>query len=169
MSTTNRVVLGCLGVIGLVLVGVGTLVAMNWDAVSKNLSEAWDAQNEKTTATLFRWGELMSIGGELKAEYGAEPDVAYDTGTGGRVLSITFSNYQLPEEVTAKGHAREIAAFAIGKTTKFEEIDVVTVLFQTSAKKGVIETTSSSGSYSFALDELMPAQGQVEPAVDFVH
>ena len=36
-----------------------------------------------------------------------------------------------------------------GKTTKFEEIDVVTVLFQTSAKKGVIETTSSSGPYSF--------------------
>ncbi len=152
MSTTNRVVLGRLGMIGLVLLGLGTLVALNWDAVSKDLGQALDAQTERTQATLFRLGELMSISAELKAEYGAEPEVAYNTGTGGRILSITFSNYQLPEEVTAKAHAREIAAFAIEKTTKFEEIDAVVVLLQ------------SSGSYSFALDELMPAQPQAEPA-----
>ncbi len=128
-------VLISLGMIGLALVGVGSLVAVNWDAVSNDLQ-----------ATLFRLGELMSISAELKAEYGAEPDMAYDTGSGGRILSITFSDYQLPQEVTAKDHAREIAAFAIGKTTKFEQIDTVKVLF-----------ASSSGSFSFALDELMPA------------
>ena len=129
-------VLISLGMIGLALVGVGSLVAVNWDAVSNDLQ-----------ATLFRLGELMSISAELKTEYGAEPDMAYDTGSGGRVLSITFSDYQLPQEVTAKDHAREIAAFAIGKTTKFEQIDTVNVLF-----------TGSPESFSFALDELMPAR-----------
>ena len=163
MSTTNRVVLGCLGIVGLVVVGLGTLVALNWDAVSKDFGHALDAQAERTKVTLFRWGELMSMSAELKAEYGAEPNVTYDTGTGGRILSIALSNYRLPEEVTAKGHAREIAAFAIGKTTKSDEIDAVRVLFEPHAKKGAIETIESSGSYSFALDELMPDQTQAEP------
>ena len=163
MSTTNRVVLGCLGMVGLVVIGLGTLVALNWDAVSKDFGQALDAQAERTKATLFRLGELMSISAELKTEYGTEPDVVYNTGTAGRILSITFSNHKLPEEVTAKGHAREIAAFAIGKTTKFEEIDAVRVLFKTYAKNGTTEITNSSGTYSFALDELMPAQPQAEP------
>ena len=69
-------------------------------------------------------------------------------------MSIAFSNYRLPEEVTVQDHAREIAAFAIGTTTKFEEIDVVEVLFQ------------NSGPYSFVLDELMPARPQAEPATN---
>ena len=141
--------MGCLGIIGLVLTGAGTLVALNWDAVSSHLREALDVQTERTQVTLFRLGELMSISAELKSEYGAEPDVTYSTGTDGRILSIALSDYRLPEEVTAKGHAREIAVFAVGKTKKFEQIDVVEVLFQASA--GGLE------SFSFALDELMPA------------
>ena len=155
MRMTSRAVLGCLGVVGLVLVGIGTLVVLNWDAVSNKLDETLDTQAARTQATLFRLGELMSISAELKAQYGAEPDMTYDTGTGDRILGISFSNYQLPEKVTPKGHAREIAAFAIGKTTKFEQIDVVRVLFQTSSKKGVVETTSGSESYSFTLDDLI--------------
>jgi len=163
MSVTKREVLGCLGVIGLVLVGTGTFVVLNWDTVSKNLDEALDKQAGRTQTTLFRLGELMSIGAELKAQYGTEPDLAYDTGTGDRILSISFSNYPLPEEATAKGHAREIAVFAIGKTTKFEQIDAVKVLFQSSSKTGVIETTSGPESYSFSLDDLMPNQPQAKP------
>jgi hypothetical protein len=145
--------------VGLVLV-VGTLVALNWDTVSKAL----DAQTERTEATLFRLGELMSIKAELKTEYGTEPNVTYNTGDGDRILRITFSDYHLPEEPTAADHAREIAAFATAKTKKFEQIDTVEVLFQISVKKGGIETTSNSGSYRFALDELMPAQPQAEPS-----
>ena len=163
MSMTNRVVLGCLGVIGLVLVGIGTLVALNWDVGSKNLAEALDAQSDRTQATLFRLGEVMSISAELKAQYGAEPDVTYDTATGDRILSIAFSNYQMPGKVTTTSHAREIAACAIGKTTKFEQIDAVRVRFQTTSQKGVVETTSGSGSFSFALDDLMPNQPQAKP------
>jgi len=163
MSTSNRVILGCLGMVGLVVVGLGTLVALNWDAVSQDFGRAVDAQTERTKATLFRLGELMSISAELKTEYGTEPDVVYDIGTAGRILSITFSNYELPQEVTAEGHAREIAAFAIGKTTKFKEIDAVRVLFQTHAQNGATEIADSSESYSFALDELMPARPQAEP------
>ena len=155
MSMTNRAVLGCLGVIALVLVGIGTLVVLNWDAVSENLDETLNTQAARTQATLFRLGELMSISAELKAQYGSEPDVTYDTGTGDRILGISFSNYQLPEKVTSKGHAREIAAFAIGKTTKFEQIDAVKVLFR--------ETTNGSESYSFALDDLMSNQPQAKP------
>lgn len=143
---TNRV-LGCLGVIVLALVGAGTLVFLKRDTVSKNLLEALDTSSEKTQATLFRWGELMSIGAELKRQYGAAPEVTYDTSTSDRTLSIRFSNYRLPEQVRPEGHAREIAAFAIGKTTKFEQIDAVKVLFQ---------SPDGSGPYTFALDDLMP-------------
>ena len=97
MSMPTRAILGCLGVIGLVLAGIGTLVVLNWDVVSKTLAEASATQAQRTEATLFRLGEVMSISAELKAQYGAEPDVTYDTATGDRVLSISFSNYQLPE------------------------------------------------------------------------
>jgi hypothetical protein len=149
MSLSNRTIFGCLGGIGLALVVTSALVFSNWDTLSKNLIEALDNSSERTQATLFRWGELMSIGAELKRQYGAEPDVTYDTSTSDRTLNISFSNYQLPEQVTAEGHAREIAAFAIGKTTKFEQIDAVRVLFQ-----------NPSGSFTFALDDLMPSQPQ---------
>ena len=142
---TNRIILG-LGVIGLALVGAGTLVVSNRD-LSKNLAE-------KTQTTLFRWGELMSIGAELKRQYRAEPEVTYDTSSSDRTLSICFSNYRLPERVTPEGHAREIAAFAIGKTTKFEQIDAVKVLFQ---------SPDGSGPYTFALDDLMPSQPRQHP------
>ena len=146
-----KVVLGCVGVIGLILAGIGTLVALNWDAVSKDLDEALLTQTERTQATLFRMGELMSISAELKAQYGTDPDVAYDTDTGDRILRISFNNYQLPGNVSTKAHAREIAAFAIGKTTKLEQIDAVTVRFH------------GSEPYSFRLGALMPAQPQAEP------
>jgi hypothetical protein len=136
---TNRTSLG-IGVIVLALVGAGTLVVSNRD-LSKNLAE-------KTQATLFRWGELMSISAELKRQYGAEPDVTYDSSTRDRTLSICFNNYRLPEQETPEGHAREIAAFAIGKTTKSKQIDAVRVLFQ----------SPGSGPYTFALDDLMPNQ-----------
>ena len=150
MNMPNRTVLGWLGVIGLALVGTSTLIFLNRDTVFKNLFEAWDKQAERTQVTLFRWGELMSIGAELKAQYGVEPDVTYDTSTSDRTLSIRFSNYRLPEQAPAGDHAREIAAFAVGKTTKFEQIDAVRVLFQNPG--------DVSGSYTFALDDLMPSQ-----------
>jgi len=160
MNMLNRTILGCLGVISLALVGTGTLVFLNRDTVSKNLIEAWDTQAGRTQATLFRWGELMSISAELKVQYGAEPDVTYDTSTSDRTLNICFSNYELPEQVTTEGHAREIAAFAIGKTTKFEQIDAVRVLFQNLSGKDRVEATDGSGSYTFALHDLMPSQPQ---------
>ena len=163
MSMPNRTILGCLGVISLALVGTGTLVVLNWDTVSKNLTTALDTQAERTQATLFRWGELMSIGAELKVQYGAEPDVTYDTSTRDRTLNIRFSNYQLPEQVTIEGHAREIAAFAIGKTTKFQQVDAVTVLFQNPSRKGGVEATDGSRSCTFALGDLIPSQPQATP------
>ena len=55
----NRRILGCLGAIGLALAGLGIAVALNWDAVSKNLDEALTAQTEKTEATLFKWLSSM--------------------------------------------------------------------------------------------------------------
>jgi hypothetical protein len=155
MSLSNRTIFACLGGIGLALVATSALVFSNWDTISKNLTEALDNSSEKTQATLFRWGELMSIGAELKRQYGAEPDVTYDTSTSDRTLSICFSNYHLPEQVTAEGHAREIAAFAIGKTTKFGQIDVVRVLFQNPSRQGGVEATAGSGSFTFALHDLM--------------
>ena len=156
MSLSNRTIFGCLAVISLALVGTGALVLVNWGTISKNLTEALRTSSERTQTTLFRWGELMSLSAELKRRYGAEPDVTYDTSTSVRTLGIRFGNYQLPEQATAEGHAREIAAFAIGKTKKFEQIDAVRVQFQ------------GSGPYTFALDDLMPSRSQGSP-VDADH
>ena len=150
MSFPNRTILGFLGVVGLALVGTGTLVVLNWDTVSKDLAETWSTQAERTEATLFRWGELMSISAELKDRYGAEPDLTYDTSTGVRTLDIRLSNYRLPEQVTTQDHAREIAAFAIAQTTKSKQIDAVTVRFQ--------NPPDGSRSYTFALAALTQTQ-----------
>ena len=163
MSMPSRTILLSLGVTGLALVGTGTLFFLNRDSVSKNLVKAWDTRAEKTQATLFRWGELMSIGAELKDRYGAEPDVTYDTSSADRTLGIRFTNYRIPDRVTTEAHAREIAAFAIGKTTKFKQVDAVTVLFQSPSRTGSVEATDGSGPYTFALDELMPSPTQAGP------
>jgi len=143
MNAKIKIILGC--VVGLVLLCVGSFVALNWDTVSTNVAEALDAQTERTKVTFFRLGELMSIGVAVKDEYGVEPDMAYDVEEGGRILSVSFSDYRLPEDVTAEAHARDIAAFAVGRTKKFEEIDVVKVLF-------LPET------YGFDLDDLMSSR-----------
>ena len=143
MRVPNRAI-----VISLALVGAGALALLNFDTVSKNLTEALGISAERTQAALFRWGELMSIGAELKRRYGTEPDVTYDTSTRDRTVTISFGKYRLPEQVTTEGHAREIAAFAVGTTTKFEQIDAVRVLFD------------GSGPYTFALNDLMPSQPQ---------
>ena len=155
MSMPNRTRLGWLGAIGLALVGTGTLGLLNWDTVSKNLVAALDTQAAKTQATLFRWGELMSIGSELKARYGVEPDVTYDTSTSARTLGIRFSDDQSPEHGKTEGHAREIAAFAVASTAKFEEIDAVRVLFERPSRK----------QYTFARNDLMRSQPQARPAM----
>jgi hypothetical protein len=155
--------LGCLAVIGLALVGAGTLVFLKWDTVSKNVIEAYDTQAKKTETALFRWGELMSISAELKARYGAEPDVTYDTSTSDRTLAICFTNYKLPEQVAAESHAREVASFAIGKTKKVGQIDAVRVLFQNPSRKGNVEEADGTGPFSFALRDLMPTQPQARP------
>ena len=163
MSMPNRATLGWLGVVGVALVGAGTLVVLKWDTVSKNVIEAYDTQAEKTEAALFRWGELMSISAELKDRYGAEPDVTYDTSSSDRTLAICFTNYQLPEQVTTEAHARDVAAFAIGKTTKLKQLDAVRVQFRNASRKEGVEGTDGSGSYTFALDELTPSQPQARP------
>lgn len=141
MSTKEQMALGCLGIAGLALVGVVAMVALNWDATR----EALDVQGKKTQATLFRLGELASIGSELKAEFGTKPEVTYETVGDDRVLGIAFDNYPLPEDAAAESHAREIAIFALEKTTKHDQIDTIDVSFQ------------GSGPYRFTLDELIPA------------
>jgi hypothetical protein len=150
VTRKKRVVVGCLSIVGLILAVMGALAVLNWDAVFRHLGETLDVQTERTRTTLFRLGEVMSIGAELRSEYGTEPDVTYNTSNESRVLGITLGNYQLPEEVTAKDHAREIAVFAIGRTKKFKEIDMVEVRFETSA--GGLEL------FGFTLDELMSAR-----------
>jgi hypothetical protein len=158
MSLVNRRFLGCLGAIGLVLLGAGALVFLNRDTIFKNLTEAWDSSARKTETTLFRWGELMSMSAELKRRYGVEPDVTYDTSTSDRTLEIRFSNSQVPDHVTTEGYAREIAAFAIGTTKKFEQIDAVRVLFQNPPREGAVAATDGSGSFTFAVNDLKPSQ-----------
>ena len=79
-----------LGLVGLLVVGLGTMVALNWDAVSNDFGQAVHSQTERTEATLFRLGELMSMSAELKAEYGVEPELTYETGTGSRILSLSY-------------------------------------------------------------------------------
>jgi len=148
MSMPSRTILG-LGAISLALVATGALL-VNWRTVFENVIAAWDTQAEKTQVTLFRWGELMSISAELKDQFGAEPNVTYDTSTKDRTLDIRFVDYQLPEQATIEEHAREIAVFAIAKTKKSKQIDAVRVIFG-------VESADGSRSYTFALADLMPS------------
>ena len=141
MRITKRAVVGCLGVIGLALASTGTLVVVQWDAVSTALA----TQSERSQTTLFRWGELVSISDELKDQYGSEPEMAYDTATGERILTISFSVCSVPTGVMVADFAREIAAVAVGETTKAAQIDTIRVRLQTGAEF-----------HSFALADLRP-------------
>jgi hypothetical protein len=130
----------------LTLVG-GALVILNRDQVAAAL----DARAKGIRATLFRLGEVMSISTALKAEYGLELDAGYVTSTGSRILRITCTDCDLPQETTAEAHARGIAVAAVGKTTKLDQIDTVEIVFRLSAEESGAETPEP---YSFALEEL---------------
>ena len=144
MNNSKRAVVGCLGMLGLILVG-GALVVLNRDRIAAAL----DAQAEGAQATLFRLGEVMSISTALKAEYGLTLDAGYVTSTGSRILRITCTDCGLPQETTAEAHARGIAVAAIGKTTKLDQIDTVEIVFRLSAEESGTETP---GPYSFTLE-----------------
>ena len=146
LNNSKRAVVGCLGMLGLTLVG-GALVVLNRDRVAAAL----DAQAERARATLFRLGEVMSISTALKAEYGLKLDAGYVTSTGSRILRITCTDCDLPQQTTAEARARGIAVAAIGKTTKLDQIDTVEIVFRLSAEKGDAETPEP---YSFTLKEL---------------
>jgi hypothetical protein len=146
LNISKRAAAGCLGMLGLTLVA-GTLVVLNRDRVAVAL----DAQTEKARATLFRLGEVMSISTALKAEYGLELDAGYVTSTGSRILRITCTDCDLPQETTAEAHARGIAVATIGKTTKLDQIDSVEIVFRLSDVEG---GAVASEPYSFTLEEL---------------
>ncbi|MDH3628711.1 MAG: hypothetical protein OEV00_13920 [Acidobacteriota bacterium] len=128
-----RRVIGCLGFGALFVVGLGVFVAWNWDAVSTRFSQAVSAQSEKTRTTMFRVGELASIGAQLESEYGTKPEMSYDAGENGRTLGISLMDHFVPDGATPESHAREIAKFAIGQTKKADEIDAVEVRIQSLA------------------------------------
>jgi hypothetical protein len=134
----------------LVLVG-GTLLVLNRDRVAAGL----DARAEGTRATMFRMGEVMSIGAALKEEYGLKLDAGYITSTGSRILRITCTDCDLPPETAAAAYARGIAVAAIGKTTELDQIDTVEIVFRRSAEEGDAET---AGSFSYTLEELSPGR-----------
>jgi hypothetical protein len=146
LNTSKRAAVGCLGMLGLTLVG-GALLVLNRDRVAVAL----DAQAERGRATLFRLGEVMSISAALKEEYGLELDAGYVTSTGSRILRITCTDCDLPEETTAEAHARGIAVATIGKTTKLDQIDSVEIVFRLSDAEGDAEISEP---YSSTLEEL---------------
>ena len=109
------------------------------------------SRKERARATLFRLGEVMSISSALKAEYGLKLDAGYVTSTGSRILRITCTDCDVPEETTAEAFVRGIAAAAIGNTTKLDQIDTVEIVFRLSSEESGAETP---GPYSFRLEEL---------------
>jgi hypothetical protein len=146
LNTSKRVALGCLGILGLSLLGA-TLVVLNRDRVAA----AMEVQAEKARATMFRLGEVMSISTALKEEYGLELDAGYVTSTGSRILRITCTDCDLPQDTTAESHARGIAVAAIGNTTKLDRIDTVEIVYRFSAEEGGAETSEP---HSFTPEEL---------------
>ena len=122
-------VLGCLGVFGLVVAVTGGLAALNWEDVTRRLTQVLDTQTEKAQIALFRVGELGSIGARIKSEYGVTPELTYRTETERRVLGITWTD-SLPDNVTAEDHARELAVFSLQQTKKAGEIDTIEVVFR---------------------------------------
>ncbi len=132
LNTSKRAAVGCLGILGLTLIG-GALLVLNRDRVAAAL----DAQAERARATLFRYSLTL--------------DAGYVTSTGSRILRITCTDCGLPQETTAEAHTRGIAVAAIGKTTKLDQIDTVEIVFRLSAEESGTETP---GPYSFTLEEL---------------
>ena len=147
LNISKRAAVGCLGMLGLILV-VGVLVVLNRDRVAAAL----DAQTERAQATLFRVGEVLSISAALKEKYGLKLDAGYVTSTGSRILRITCTDCVLPPRTTAEAHARGIAVAAVGETTKLDQIDTVEITYRRSAVDGAAETPEP---YSYTLEELI--------------
>ena len=148
MTRKKKVVLGSLVILGLVVAVTGALAAFNWEEVSQRLTQAMDTQTEKAQMALFRAGELGSIGARIKSEYSVKPNLTYHTETEGQVLSITCTDYLIPNGVTTEDHARELAVFSLQQTKKVKQIDVIEVVFQAAAQDPEI--------FRFATVEFVP-------------
>lgn len=149
MRRKRRTIAGCLGVSVLALAAGAVLLALNRTAVVRYLDETLAAQSERADATLFRLGEVLSIRAELKSEYGSEPEVTYDRDAEGRTLRIEFKALDLPPGSPVAERAREIAAFAIGKTEKADRVDAIEVRLPTAP--------GEVGSFRFSPAALGPA------------
>ncbi len=165
MSGSNRALWYCIVATGIVLLGLSALAALNWDVVSGNLAEAFGTRAAKTRAALFRLGEVASLGAELRERYGTESDVSYDTATGDRVLRISFGDGPVPVPRADRQHAREVAAFAVSKTKKFEQIDIVEVRFvdsQDERGRVPVDASAPPETFRFTLPELRPLEPRPE-------
>lgn len=136
-------------VVGLLALGRGAIVGWSTHGVGDQVLASLSAQSERAQATLFRLGELGSITDLLEEHYGLEVDASYDLGEDGRVLTLSVDllsvggpdadgNPADPSETAtpdlARDFAREIARFAISKTTKSDHVDWVDVELYSSAE-----------------------------------
>ena len=157
----KKVFWGCSAFLVLVAVGLTVLVTLNWD------KSGIDASG---TATDF-------LSRDLEEEFGAQPHVEFtcilpivgaapcvlNKDAGSREVMLTFTNYELPKQITQEEQARRIAILSF-KTSEFvQESDQTDVIFENTARSEFANTSQTS-KYSFGREQLAAAVAAEMPS-----
>ena len=144
----KKVLLGCSAFVALVVVGIAVVVTLNGDTNGIDGAKGTD-------------NDILSLSQDLEKEFGGQPQVdlvcrfpvvgiapCINNEFGTREITLTFTDYELPQGVTPEVLARRIAILAF-KTSAFARAsDKIEVIFEEGS-----ESASVSRRYSFSGEE----------------
>lgn len=146
----KKILWGCSVFLVLFAVGIAVLVALRWD---RSGIDASDSATDSLSQDLER-----EFGGQPRVEFlcilpvvGPAPCIL-NSDTGSREVTLTFTNYELPQEVTAEDLARRIAALSFETSEFVKQSDRTAVVFELTEGG-----TSQTSKYSFGPEELAAA------------
>ena len=156
----KKALLGCSALLVLVVVGIAVVVTLKGKTgidASRTATDSLSQDLEK------------KFGGRPHVEFtcilpvvGAAPCIL-NSDAGSREVTLTFTNYELPQEVALEDQARRIVILSF-KTSEFvKESDRIEVIFEI-AGRGEFANTSQISKYSFGREELAAAVAGEAPS-----
>ena len=157
----KKLLWGCSAFVVLVGIGLAVVVALNWEQIASNIDEANKAVNDES-----------SLSQDLDKEFGGQPQVEFvcrlpvvgiapcilNSEAGTREVTLTFTNYELPEGVIPEERARQIAILAFKNSELTRESDKTDVIFEEITSSGSASVSRTSR-YSFSREELAASVG----------
>jgi len=154
----KKILLACSAFVVLGVVGIAVVITLTWDTNA--------VDGAKGTAN-----DEHSLSEDLEKTFGAQPKVEFvcsfpvvgiapcvlNNDMGSREVTLTFTNYDLPEGVAAEERARRIAMLAFKTSAFVKEADKTDVIFE-EIERSKSASVSRTSKYTFSREELIASK-----------